>query len=344
MTRSNLKTLVLFLATLVFSGLLVEASMGEGTEAVPPTAAGSNHDATLKPSATDVLARVNGAAITRAEVDRAILIFLAQSRASHDLTPEARKEAENAALEQLIGTRLLYQAGLKLKIEDLELRVAEKIDQAKAKFPSPSAYDSALNTNNISEVEAQEIVRNEIVVNYLLQKEVIDKIAVPEADLRTFYRQNLEKFTLPATVRISHILIETGPEASVAEKIKAREKAETVRSRLVAGEDFALLATSESSCPSKEEGGDLGSFGKEEMIPEFDAALAGLEPGELSPVLETSFGFHVLKLVARNSTTVSTFDEVKGKIESYLKKIRTQQAISDYVGGLKKKADIVVGS
>ena len=344
MTRSNLKTSVLFLATLVVSGLLVQGSMGAGPQAGPAAAAGSNNDAPLKSSASDVLARVNGAAITRAEVDRSILIFLAQSRASHDLTPEARKEAENAAVEQLIGGKLLYQAGLELKIDDLERRVAEKIARAKAKFPSPSAYDSALKTNNLSEAEAQEIVRNEIVVSYLLQREVIDKIAIAEADLRTYYRQNLEKFTLPATVQISHILIETGAEASVAEKIKAREKADSVRRRLVAGEDFALLAKSESSCPSKEEGGDLGVFGKEELIPEFDAALAGLKPGELSPVVETSFGFHVLKLVARNSATVGTFDEVKGKIESYLKKVRIQQAIVDYVSGLKKKANIVIGS
>ena len=344
MTRRNPRILVIFLAILVFSGLQVAESRGAGQEAAVPVATGAVPGAAAQAARSDVLAWVNGTAITSGEVERAISIFLAQSRASHDLTPEARREAESAALDQLIGNRLLYQNGLKLKFEDLDRLVAEKVAQAKAKFPSPSAFDSALKANGLSEPEAQEIVRNEIVVANLLRKEVVDKITIPEADLRRFYQQNLERFTSPATVQISHILIEAAPEASAAEKTKARERAEAVRKRLLAGEDFAALAKSQSSCPSKEEGGDLGVFGQQELLPEFAAALAGIKPGELSPVVETSFGFHVLKLVARNSARVSTFDEAREKIESYLKQERTQQAIADYVSELKKSATIVTGS
>jgi len=95
----------------------------------------------------DVLARVDGIPITRAEVDHAIRLFLAQTRASHDLAPETRREAEDAALEQLITTRLLYRNGTKLEIRDLDKQVNDRIDQEKAKFPTPEAYEAALQAN-----------------------------------------------------------------------------------------------------------------------------------------------------------------------------------------------------
>ena len=339
----------LILIFLAFSDLpsgALAAGPEAGATGVVGTAGTANakEQATVPVAASEVLARVNGAPITRAEVDRAILIFLAQSRASHDLTPEARKEAENAALEQLIGSKLLYQNGLKLNLSDLDRLVSEKVAQAQAKFPSSAAYEAALKTNNLTEPEAREIVRHDIVVTTVLERDVIAKITISEPDLRTFYRENLEKFTLPATVQISHILIETGPEATVEEKITARDKAEKLRSRLLAGEGFAALAKSESSCPSKEEGGDLGVFGKDEMVPEFEAAVATLKPGEISQVVETGYGFHVLKLVERKSVSVRSFDEAKKEIESFLTQTRTQQAIVDYVSELKKNATIVPGS
>jgi peptidyl-prolyl cis-trans isomerase C len=293
---------------------------------------------------SEVLARVNGAPITRAEVDRAILVYLAQTRLSHDLTPEARREAENGALEQLIGAKLLYQKGLKLNIDGLENRVAAKLAESKAKFPSAAAYDQALKTNNLTEPEAQEIVRVEIVVAHLLDKEVVDKITVSASAVRDYYQRNLDRFTQPEGTRISHILIEVADDAMLETKLQALGKAEAIRKKLVAGANFAALAKSDSSCPSKEEGGDLGLFGKDEMLPEFAAAVETLKPGEISQIVKTNFGFHILKLVARNPATVSPIVEVQGKIESYLKQQMTQQAIIDYVGGLKKSASIVMAS
>jgi peptidyl-prolyl cis-trans isomerase C len=336
-TCRNLKVVSVLLALIFQSGVC----LGAGTEPVAP---GSPDDSAAIAAPGEVLARVNGAPITRAEVDRAILVYLAQSRLSHDLTPEARKEAENGALEQLIGAKLLYQTGLKLNIDHLESQVAAKLAQSKAKFPSAAAYEQALKTNNLTEPEAQEIVRNDIVVTNLLEKEVVDKITISELEVRDYYLQNQDKFTQPEGTQISHILIEVPADATLETKLRALGKAEAVRKKLLAGADFAALAKSESSCPSKEEGGDLGLFGKDEMIPEFAAALGALRPGEISQVVETTSGFHVLKLVASNPASVSTLGEVKEKIASYLKQQRIEQAIVDYVSGLKKSASIVMAA
>jgi peptidyl-prolyl cis-trans isomerase C len=336
----SLKILAVSLVSLASLGHLPGESFGAGEGSGAPGVVSLKPDAPVQAPPGEVLARVNGMTITRTEVDRAIVIFLAQSRASHDLSPETRKEAEAAALEQLIGAKLLYQKGIEQKMEGLDQLVSEKIAQSKAKFPSSAAYVAALKASNLTEAEAGEIVRRDAVVTHFLERQVVAKITVSDQDIRTFYQQNLDKFSLPESVQISHILIEAGAQATAQEKLKGRERAEGIRKILVAGEDFAALAKTDSSCPSKEEGGDLGVFGKDELIPEFDAAVANLKPGEISQVVETGFGFHVLKVVARKSASVRTVDEARDQIEPYLKQTRAQQAIVDYVGELKKGASI----
>lgn len=340
MTCRNLKLCAMFLGALAFSGGLTCASMAAEAPSGQSGGAGAQTGVPAPGAATSVLARVNGAAITRAEVERAIAIYLAQSRASHDLTPDARKEAENGALEQLIGAQLLYQGGLKLLDKDLEKQVTARVAEVKGKFPSQTAYDDALKTNNLTEAEAREIVRRDLVAANLLDKEVTEKIVISPDEIATFYRQNLDKFSVPDSVQLSHILIEVGPEATPQERARSKEKAETIRKKLLAGEDFATLAAMESNCPSKEAGGDLGVFGKEEMIPEFEAPLATLKVGEIGPVVETKFGYHVIKLTARTVASIRPLAEVKEKIASYLKEVRTRQAIDEYVGELRKKAVI----
>ncbi len=319
----NSKKYVLFLAGMVIYGIQAGTAYGIETD--------------------EVLARVNGSAdITRAEVDRVIRIYIAQNRVSHDISPEARKLAEDAALEQLISTKLLYQAGVKLEIMNLDKQILDKINQEKSKFATPAAYDAVLKSNNFTEHDAQEIVRTDIIVTNLINKEIISRITINESDARKYYDHNLEKFTKPESIRLRHILIEVDPRAVTEEKQHARQKAESIRKRIIAGEDFVAIAKADSSCPSKEQGGDLGIFQKGEMIPEFESAAAAIKPGEISQVVETISGYHILTFEEKKDVSVTPFDEVKVKIAQYLKQTGTQQAIMAYVAGLKKKATIVM--
>jgi len=326
----------------MFAGLALQAASAFAAEpeTVAPEAAPGKVEVTYLTSPGDVLARVDGTSITRAEVDRTIRIYIAQSHASHELSPEARTQAEEAALEQLIATRLLYQKGLKLEIKDLDKQIADKVNQEKTKFATPAAYDAALKANSLTELDALEIVANDIVVNNLLEREIIGKIVISEADIKKFYDQNREKFTKSESAQLSHILIGVDPQALPEEKQKARGKAESIRKKILEGADFAAIAKGESSCPSKEQGGDLGIFEKGEMIPEFEKATTLLKPGEISQVVETQEGYHILKLVEKKDAAVVSFDETKEKIEYYLKQIRTRQAIAEYVAELRKTAKI----
>lgn len=288
----------------------------------------------------EVVAKVNGTAITHAELDRAVQMLLAQSQVPQELSPEIKKQAEDSALEQLISAELLYQKGIKLEIKDLNKQVEAKLSQGKTRFSTPAEYEAALKANNLTEKDLREIIRKDVVINNLFEKEIAGKIVVSEAEVKKFYEENQDKFKKPETYHASHILIGADPQAKPEEKKKAREKAEALQKRVAAGEDFAALAKAESSCPSKDNGGDLGTFGKGEMVPEFEKALDGLKPGQISGVVETQFGYHIIKLIEKKDAGSVGLAEVKDQIENYLKQTKTQQVVLDYVKELRSKATV----
>ncbi|KAF0221539.1 MAG: peptidyl-prolyl cis-trans isomerase [Geobacteraceae bacterium] len=297
-------------------------------------------EAAAKTSPSDPLAVVNGAAITRAEVARAVKVLLSQNRITQQVTPDQMKQAEEAALEQLISAEILYQAGLKLEIKDLDKQVEEKITQGKARFPSTEEYEKALKTADLTEKELKELTRKDIIVGNVVEKEIAAKITVPDQDVKKFYDENQDKFKKGESVRASHILCGVDANASPEEKKKAKEKAEALLKKIKAGEDFAKLAKENSTCPSSAQGGDLGSFGKGQMVPPFEKAAFALKQGEVSDVVETQFGYHIIKLTEKKDAETIKLDETKDRIKDYLKNQKVQKAVADYITELKGKMKV----
>lgn len=334
MNRKNIfATLMTAVAVLTLQAALVSGAETKTAESMVEAAAS-------KTSPTDVIVKVNGTPITRAELDRAVTTILTQSHAPKNIPAEAQKQVEENALNQLIGSELLYQAGSKRKIKDLDKQVEEKLSQGKARFSTTAEFEAALKANNIDEKELKKIIRKEIIITNLYQTDVIDKITVTDAEVKKFYDENKDKFKKPESYHASHILIGVDPQATPAEKKKAREKAEAIRKKLLAGADFAKLAKEDSTCPSKEKGGDLGTFSKGDMVPEFEKATEALKPGQISDVVETQFGYHIIKLIEKKDAGVVPFDEVNDKIQGYLKQTKAQKALLEYVDELKSKAKI----
>jgi peptidyl-prolyl cis-trans isomerase C len=296
-----------------------------------------------KSAAGAVLAKVNGVAITSAERDRAVREMLAQqSMSGQQANPDMMPQMENAALEQLISIELLYQKGKKMPIKDLSQKTEEKVAQSRKQFSSQADFEKALKGVNMNEKQLRDLAQRNIIIDNLLQKEVFSKITVTEADAKKFYDENPDKFKMPERTRASHILISADQKATPEEKKKAKEKATAARKRVAGGEDFATVAKSESNCPSASKGGDLGYFGKGQMVPEFEKAAAALKLGELSDVVETPFGYHIIKVTERKPSETVQFAEVKGRIEEYLKSQKAQKPLADYVAGLRKEAKVVI--
>lgn len=295
-------------------------------------------------TAKDIVAKVNGVAITQTEIDRAVKILLSQYKMQQPIDAEIMKKAEAAAMDRLINTELLYQAGSKVEIKDLDKQVETQIAQKKAQAPSTTEYEKFLKEMNLTEADLKLFSRKEIVLDNLLQKEVVSKVTVTDAEVKKFYDDNKDKAPLKTedSIRASHILIGADEKASADDKKKAKEKAEAIHKKILAGEDFAAAAKNDSTCPSAAQGGDLGYFTKGQMVPEFEAAANALKPGEVSGVVETKFGYHIIKVQEKKSAGTVSLDEAKKNIEGYLKSEKIQKGVSEYLKKLRNEGKVEI--
>lgn len=290
-----------------------------------------------------VVARVNGVDITQAEVDRAKKIILSRNQMAHtSMNDEMVKKVNEAALNQIIAKELLYQAGKKLEMKDLDKQVKDKVAENKARFASQEAYEKALKEMDMSEKEVETFTREDLVIGNLIETTIVPKAKVTDEEAKKFYDDNKDKFHREEAVRASHILVGVDQKATAEEKKKAKEKAESLLKQLKGGADFAELAKKESSCPSSAQGGDLGFFGKGQMVPEFEKAAFGLKPGEVSDVVETQFGYHIIKLAEKKEAETVPFEEAKERIEQFLTQQKVQQGVGNYVEELREKGKVEI--
>ncbi|MBJ6800374.1 peptidylprolyl isomerase [Geomonas propionica] len=287
------------------------------------------------------VAKVNGTTITKPELDRAVKTLLAQNQVNQKLPPEQMKKATDAALEQLTSAELLYQEGKKLQIKNLDQLVDQQYQKNRAAFPTKEEYEKALKATGMTEAEVRESMRKEIVVNYFVDQQFSAKATCTDAEAKKFYDDNKVKlFQKGERLRASHILVSVDQKGGGEEKKKAREKAEALLSRVQKGEDFAAAAKAESTCPSRTKGGELGIFGKGQMTAPFEKAAYALKPGEISKVVESEFGFHIIKLQERIAPSTDSFDAVKFQIVQYLKMEQTRKAVAAFLTELRQKAKI----
>lgn len=147
-------------------------------------------------------------------------------------------------------------------------------------------------------------------------------ITVTDAECEAYYNENKEQFK-EEMVRAAHILVEE--EAQAKELLAAIE----------GGADFHELASANSKCPSGARGGDLGDFGRGQMVPEFEQAAFALNIGEVSEIVKTQFGYHLIKLLDKKDEV--PFTDVKGQIEQYLMSKKQNEMYSNFTQGLKSK-------
>jgi len=287
----------------------------------------------------EAVARVNGVAISAVELKRAGKVMLAGQRG---VSPSAdqQKEFEKQALTQLVSAELLYQAGQKLEVKDLDKNVADKMAQGKAKFTNEQDFLKAMKDMDMEEKDLRDYTRRDLIITNFIEKTIVPKVMVSEEDARKFYDQNPDKFTKPEAVKASHILLGIDQKAGAEEKKTAREKAEKLRKELLAGADFEALAKGNSTCPSSQQGGDLGYFGQGQMVPAFEKAAFALKKGEISDVVETQFGYHIIKLTDRKAAEKVDFKEARPRIEDYLKNQKVGVAVNDYLTEARKTAKI----
>lgn len=314
---------------------------------VPPADAATAQglpEPTAKPVPAELpalIARVNGEAIQKGDFERAILSFEASSGAA--IPADHRDTVIRSVLDQMIGYKLLLQEAKNRKTVVPETDVQARIAQIRSQYPTEQAFTQALAAQQVTLAELTSETRSDLLVNNMLEREFSGKITVTPAEADDFFAKNPEQFKQPERVRASHILIGFPQDAGEMDKAAARAKAAEVLRDVRAGKDFAEVARAHSTDPgSAQNGGDLGYFQQGQMVEAFDKTAFSMKAGETSGLVETQFGFHIIRVAEKMAGRDVPLDEVRTDIQRYLEGRARQQATESFVESLKAKSKVEI--
>jgi peptidyl-prolyl cis-trans isomerase SurA len=292
-----------------------------------------------------IIAQVNDRIITLSEYKRSLQSLreeLSEGSAGA-LEIEARfQEQSKDALRDLIDRQLLVQKASEMGL-NAETDVIKRLDEIRQgmNLPSMEALEEAAAKQGIIFEDFKENLRDDILRQWVIQREVGSTIQITPAEIQTYYDQHQKELETPEGVNLLEILVST--EEKSPEEIPAlRQKAEEVLVKVKAGQDFAELARQYSDDASAGRGGAIGFFEKGSLSPEIETAIASLQNNQNSEIVETRYGFMILKVVSRTKAGIPTLTEAESRINERLYLQRIQPALREYLTRLRQESFISV--
>ncbi|MBL0715787.1 MAG: peptidylprolyl isomerase [Desulfosarcina sp.] len=299
------------------------------------TVAAQEQPKTPPPAAT-----VNGVAISQQNFDFELQQTIGQmAQRGQMIGEEALPRIRQSVLNRIIEEELLFQASQAQGINVPEQRISEELAGIKKRFPSEEEYRTTMTTLKMTEEDLKRKIRRGLTIQQLIGTLVAD-VQVSEAEMKAFYDNNPTLFQTPEQVQARHILIKVEPEADETRKKEALQKIKDLQRKVKAGDDFAVLAQANSEGPSSAKGGDLGLFRRGQMVKPFEEAAFALQKDEVSEVVETRFGYHLIKVTDRRAAGTIGFEEARVRIAQNIKKEKEGQVVRQYLDELRAKADI----
>lgn len=321
------------------------------------------------------LATVNAQAIMFSEFEKNSAPILEQFKRgspASEQTPDRIAEIKKRVLDQMIDDRLLIGESKKKQVRVSQLEVDDGVKKVRSRFETEDEFKKELERENMTVDEFRKHIQDQLATIKLIDQEVKAKVAPPSDDeIKRLYETldaivkdkpipgnntatELEEYKALAKAverrfgeraRARHILIRVPLGAATSEKDKALKQIKEIQERIKKGEDFAELAKKYSEDPgSKVRGGDLGYFSRGEMVPAFDTAAFKLNVGQVSDIVATDFGYHIIQLQEKKAATKMTMDEVKDDLREYLFQQRGAKRFETFVKELRSKADIKINS
>ena len=290
-----------------------------------------------------VVVTVNGQEITEKEITEEVEKRIeAQKKRMPEgaAVPDSfRQRVRKRAMDMKVEQALLSQEMTKQNISISDEKVLEEIKKiAGQKGQSMEDVEKEIANYGMTLEDLKGQIRSQMQVKALMGSLNPDAV-VTEADARKFYDENPQHFNQPAQIKASHILC--GKRGIKEEEYPAElEKIEAAKARLDAGEAFEDVAKDVSTCPSKDQGGDLGFFGKGQMDPAFEKAAFALEPGQTTDIVKTSFGYHIIKVTDKKEAGKTSFEEAKEQITQFLTQQKQRAFWGEYNKTMRDSATI----
>ena len=245
------------------------------------------------------------------------------------------------------GKLLAEVNSAKITTGDLEQEIENLPEYLKAMSNTPQGRQEILETMIMRELALQQAtkeglnkgaeyeqrllaLKKNLIIELYLKKKFETEVQISDAELKNFYNQNIEKFETGEQIRASHILV------------KSEEEAKDILAKIKAGGNFEELAKENSADSSAKNGGDLGWFGRNSMVPTFEKTALALKEGQISDVVKTEFGYHIIKLTGKRPAGSRSFDEVKDQIKGAIMPSKQKEVFEKLKEDLRKNAKISI--
>src|SRR6266571_9217350 len=335
-------------ATLALLGVMVIAA--SGLQADQTTKADSSKPAVdvkqIFPD--DTLCKGKGVEIKRSQVDETFIQFKANLIARGQVFSESKRDlAESQLLDRLVITKLLVN---RANEEDKKKArtVADKfVADTKRQAGSHESFQRQLGAMNFTPEQFDAQVLEHAICEEVVDRELRSHVNITDEQLKKFYDENGEQFERPETVRAAHILLATrdvvtGQEVSEETKKERRQQIDKILDRAKKGEEFAALAREYSEDPASKNAGGEYTFARGQFRnPEFESAAFALKTNEISGVITTAFGYHIIKLYEKMPAQKLELAKVKDDVKDGLSRREVQEKLlPDYLRSLKKEANL----
>jgi len=290
----------------------------------------------------DVEAVVNDTPIRTSDVDAAMNTIVPLTSYHQAVKPEKLAELRGQALDGLIDEELRYQEAVRLKVHVAEAEVEQALARAKKGYHDEQEFERARRASGATMPQIRSSILRALMMQRVYEDSVGARCRVTETDAAAFYRENTARFVLPEQLRVSLITIGVEASAPQQEWARARQKARDLQQRIAGGAAFDAIARQYSSDESRSRGGDLGFVHRGQLIEEFERALKDVAPGRVTPVVQTIFGFHLLRLAEVRPPAQKSFADVKATIVRDLTETRCKQAADAWTKSLRARARIVL--
>jgi len=299
------------------------------------------------------LEEYNGKILTKQEFIADFMKQMPNGKLPPSITPEMLEQMAPQLVRSVVINNLMVSAAAKAGFKPSAAMVKSVLEEDIKKMPKEQleyitkqlAMEKKTIAQYIDEMAANPVAQQQIALDKFAQDTFLKNINVTEADAKKYYEANPQMFTMPAdpddVMRASHILIMVDEKATPEVKKAAKDKIEAILVELRKNPAlFEAKAKAESKCPSSAQGGDLGTFTKGQMVPEFEEAVLKLKDGEISEVVTTQYGYHIIRRNPKKAATKLAFAEVKDRLINLLKEQQMQKAMRDYMDKLQKEANV----
>ena len=294
----------------------------------------------------EVIAKGKGVEVKRSQLDEALEQFKASLASQNRQFPEEqRANIEQSLVDRLIITRIMLNLATPEDRTKGKESAEKFIAEARKSAPSEESFKRQLMASGMAYEQWTNQIAERAVCEELLNREILNKIKIPDAEVKKFFDENTAKFDKPEMVRAAHILIGTrnpvtGEELNAAGKKEKKDLIEKLLARAKKGEDFAKLASEHSEDPgSKEKGGEY-TFPRGQMVPEFEAAAFAQKTNEISAVITTQYGFHIIKTLEKLPAEKGQYAKLEKEIREYLSRQEAQKQMPPFFEKLKADAGV----